>query len=450
MKRPSFSLLLGCLLVGTAGVLVATRNGGPHEAAGKPPPTRNRDRHPRPASGVSSARLLASTRQHTSASREAWAGSLDDAELRRLTRALIAAYQEKTNSRNDVASWLVPLAKEWGRRDVDGLFVEMKALEQDDIGNNPDACLAFSNVRAAALIGLSEIDPRKAFQLLIQPKENDFIQISTASSEVAESIFRNWAKQDPAQAWHELSGTSLTGWSSADGIRGLIAGCSDPELHKEILQWIADRKRQAKDIDPLGNDFAIKRNNIDAILNNPNSFDSNRLIASAALGIAEHDLDKAWKWLNSQPPAQFGDVTMNGELFSSSGPFLHEWAERHPQQVLAFMYRHSDQFTPGQRIGAAGALFSREPEAALDVLAGIPDLAKCESAITDLMNITINFPVFPNCLLVESVPAPLPALESIRRTMENLDRLGMPESETAALRLKLEKLTNAQDNAAPP
>lgn len=437
MKRPSISLLLGCLLVGAACVLVATHNNNTHGDDRKPSPIRTR--HPRSTSGVSSAQLLAATRQHSPASRGAWARSLDDAELKRLTREFIAAYQNEANSKNDVASWLVPLAKEWGRRDIDGFLVEIKS--------NP----FLINVRSAGLIGCSETDPQKAFLLLIQPRETDFVIIDTSKGVVAEAIFRNWASQDPARAWHELLSVSAT-WSFYNGIRGLIAGNSDPEIQKEILQWIVERKRQANDVDPFANDAVVDRNNIDAILNNPNRFDSNSLIFSAALGLVEHDPEKAWEWLTSQPPAGFGDITLNGELHSSSGSFLAQWAERQPSQVIAFINQHLDSITAGQRLASARSLFSREPEAALDMLAAIPDPAWRESEVSRffLVNNVSDSAEVPYWPLVESIHAPLPANEFTQRIMAGLDRLALPESETASLRLTLEQQTTAQAEAPPP
>jgi hypothetical protein len=264
---------------------------------------------------------------------------------------------------------------------------------------------------------------------------------------VAEAIFRNWAKQDPSQAWHELSVSSLTKWNSADAIRGLIAGSSDPDLHKEILQWIADRKRQAES---FPGDTVVSRNNIDAILNNPNRYTYESFVTSAALGLAEHDPEKAWAWLNSQPRPRFDHIPANGNTNTNSLDFLRDWAQRQPQEVIAFMNRHSDQITSEQIVGTASSLLSNNPELSLEVFAGIPDLASSEDIITFWIASAVRTPAITEWPLVESIPTPLPVSESARRIMENLDRLALPESTTAALRLKLEKLTTSKADAAPP
>ncbi len=446
MKPPSFSILLGCLVVGTAGVLVATRIGSSHEATEKPQASRSRERTPRPATGISAAQLLKATAQHSRASRDTWVSSLDDAELKRLTRAMIAAYREDdANALNEVPSWLVPLATEWGRRDIKGLFAEMDVLDQDTAFKNLAEQVAIANVRAAAVIGLSESNPQKALQLLPHVEMVDPFTTERDVGKVVETIFRNWAKQNPTQAWQEVSSSSPSGSYLPAEICGLIAGSSESNLHDEMLQWVTTLKRQTAKENPLNSDATVSRNSIDAILKNPNRYDFDTIVRSTALGLAEHDPGKAWAWLNAQ--SHFNEeIPLIVNLFSNSESmkFMHDWAERQPQEVIAFMSCHSDEINPGHRVSTADVLLSREPETALDMLAGVPDPSQRMKTITKWVVDSCGFEVSSNWPLTESSQPPLPTSEAVRRIMANLNRLRLPESETAAFRLNLEPLINDQ------
>ena len=201
---------------------------------------------------------------------------------------------------------------------LDDYFMPMNVLEsiiRDALFDNNQVALA-NNIRAAALTGLSETNPQQASQLFFNLQLGDFSYSNT--SKIAEIIFRNWAKQDSSQTWKELSTSSLGNWNSSDAIRGLITGCTDPNLRQEILQWIADHLPPPREDPSQSADAAISRNSIDAILNNPNRFDHEALITSAALGMAEHDPENAWAWLNSHSQNLFEEIPVIAKLFLKS------------------------------------------------------------------------------------------------------------------------------------
>jgi hypothetical protein len=426
MKRSFLTTLLGCLLFGAASVLVSTRDSSTRESAGKPLTTRSRDRQPRPARGVSPARLLESTRQYTPDHRDAWARSLDKPELRSVTLALINAYQKQPKSQNDLALWLTPLTKEWGRRDIDSLFKEMNSLGPEFFTNTQGAWFVFSKVREAGLIGLSETDPAKAFRLMIHPEVSDSMYLIYMGGETSGEIFRNWAKQDAAQAWYELSNSSVAEWSSFEAVRSLIANCSDPRLHEEILQWVAAYKRP------------------------DNSPTSGSFIISAAFGFAERDPEKAWAWLQSQSGPDNGDSVKGSELFESSAYFLSVLAGRKPQEAIALMDRHPDQITVTESYYVGITLLNYEPETGLEVLAKVPDLEWREKKLSNWIGYALNTKVYTEWTLEEQTRPHLLHSESFRRIIENLDRLGLSESSTAALRLKLEKQIADHSHTARP
>lgn len=147
---------------------------------------------PRPLAGLADAAA-----RGTRDSLRQWAAGLDDAEIRGHVETAIARIAADTTRPKEEMFHLRPLlcalAMEGGRRDIDSFIEFQDSLETDGF----DCNLVFP-----ALAGHAETDPADAWQQLrevngiLPPLEG----IPLNGSEIADYIFRLWARRDPGAA----------------------------------------------------------------------------------------------------------------------------------------------------------------------------------------------------------------------------------------------------------
>lgn len=461
--------LLACLLLGVAGVLLIRGTSEEREVPSIPPLSKLRERGPRVASVHD---LLSSGRELGQADRESWVRSLSDSDLQRLTRALITDYlatfpasEERTNA--DFIHWLVeeespehklrlsmvPLlalcAMESGRRDIEGFIVLITGLCGKDSTASPGFV---ATLRGAAAVGLAADHPEPAWKI---QAEAELPVVAT------EAIFRRWATRDPGVALETLATVPFRDLGAAT--RGLLAETSDAGMRATILEWI-DAKTEVPAISGVPSAMGlsveniitdgehrsgggkITRNNIDAILNDPNRFDPQQLRISVALGLAEQDPAAAWERIRPVDAREdevplLGDIPVIGRLFhSTSTDFLRQWAARQPGQARDFFMENSDLFNGSESFALAQGLLPKDPAASLELLSRVGDLERRHGLFGDLTatieqdHLSESWPLLPN------LPEVLPADEALARLSRHLHLLGFPPADEARARQVLDAL----------
>lgn len=417
------------------------------------------------------------------ADRESWVRSLSDSDLQRLTRGLITDYlatfpSSDTRTNADFIPWLtdgespglelrrslVPLlalcAMESGRRDIQGFLVQIAELHDTVSATNPGFVAA---LRGAAAVGLAADDPELAWKTQAE---------AVLPALATEAIFRRWATRDPGAALDALATVPFRDLGPA--ARGLLAETTDAALRGTILEWM-DSKTEVPAIAGVppttglvvenintdgrhrGGEGKINRNNIDAILNNPDRFDPQQLRISVALGLAEQDPAAAWERVHptAGPSAGhedevplLGDLPIIGRLFPSTATgFLRQWAARQPGQARDFFMENSDHFNGSESFALAQGLLPRDPAASLELLSRVADTETRQRLFGDLTaaiqedHLSESWPLLPN------LPEVLPADEVLARLARNLHLLDFPPADEARARQGLDVLT---DSTGPP
>lgn len=468
-------------MLGVAGVLLVRGTLEKPDVPSTVPHGKFRERGPR-GSGVQD--FLSSAREMDPADRESWVRSLSDSDLQRLTRGLITDYlasfpTSDTRTNADFIRWLtdgespglelrrslVPLlalcAMESGRRDIEGFLVQITEVLGADSATNPGLGAA---LRGAAAVGLAADDPELAWKT---QAEAQFPVLAT------EAIFRRWAKRDPGAALDALATVPIRDLSPA--ARGLLAETTDAALRGTILEWI-DARTEVPAIAGVppstglvvennintdgqlqGGEGKINRNNIDAILNNPDRFDPQQLRISVALGLAEQDPAAAWERVHptAGPSAGhedevplLGDLPIIGRLFPSTATgFLRQWAARQPGQARDFFMENSDHFNGSESFALAQGLLPRDPAASLELLSRVADTETRQRLFGDLTaaiqedHLSESWPLLPN------LPEVLPAEEVLARLSRNLHLLGFPPADETRAR---QALDDVRDSTGPP
>jgi hypothetical protein len=461
--------LLACLSLGVAGVWLVRGISEVREVPSVPPASKIRERGPRRASVQD---ILSSARELGQADRESWVRSLSDSDLQRLTRALVTDYLAtfpasggRTNS--DFIHWLadeespehklrrsfVPLlalcAMESGRRDIDGFLVQINESCGKDSTSSPGFVAA---LRGAAAVGLAADDPELAWKI---QAEAELPVVAT------EAIFRRWVTRDPGEALDALATVPFRDLGPAT--RGLLAKTTDAGMRGRILEWI-DVKTEVPAIagvppstgrvveniitdgEHRGGEGKISRNNIDAILNNPNRFDPQQLRISVALGLAEQDPAAAWDRIRPSAAREddvplLGDIPIIGRLFhSTSMDFLRQWAARQPGQARDFFMENSDLFNGSESFALAQGLLPSDPAASLELLSRVADPESRHGLFGDLTAAIQDDHLSESWPLLPHLPEVLPADEVLARLSRNLHLLGFPADDEARARQVLDAL----------
>ena len=473
--------LLACLLLGVAGVLLVRGTLEKREVPSALPHGKFRERGPR-GSGVQD--FLSAAREIDPADRENWVRSLSDSDLQRLTRGLITDYlatfptsDMRTNA--DVIRWhideespelelrrsLVPLlalcAMESGRRDIEGFLVQITEVLGADSARNPGLRDA---LRGAAATGLAADDPELAWETQAKAE---------LPALATEAIYRRWATRDPGAALNALATVPFRDLGPA--ARGLLAETTDAGIRETILEWIDSRTEVPAiagvppstglvvennintDGQLQGGEGKVTRNNIDAILNNPDRFDPQQLRIAVALGLAEQDPAAAWERVRSSTGPSAGreddvpllaDLPIIGRLFHSTATgFLRQWAARQPGQARDFFMENSDRFNGSESFALAQGLLPRDPAASLELLSRVADpgtrhrLFGVLTAAIEEDHLSESWPLLPH------LPEVLPADEVLARLSRNLHLLGFPPADEARARQAVDDLT---DSTGPP
>jgi hypothetical protein len=463
-------------LLGVAGVLLVR---GTLEKRDVPSTTASSKFRERGPQGSRVQDFLSRAREMGQADREDWVRSLSDSDLQRLTRGLITDYlatfpthDGRTNA--DFIDWpeaeespeqkirrsLVPLlalcAMESGRRDIQGFLVQVNELHDRVSATNPSFVAA---LRGAAAVGLAADDPELAWK----------IQAGAELPVVAtEAIFRHWATRDPGAALDALATVNFRDLGPA--IRGLLAETPDAGMRGMILEWM-ESKTEVPAIDGVpsttglvvdnidtdgrhrGGEGKINRNNIDAILNNPNRFDPQQLRISVALGLAEQDPAAAWERVRPSATPEddvpvLGDIPLIGRLFHSTAiDFLRQWAARQPGQARDFFMENSDHFNGSESFALAQSLLPRDPAASLELLSRVADTETRHGLFGDLTAAIQQDHLSESWPLLPSLPEVLPEDEVLARLSRNLHLLDFPPADEARARQALDVLT---DSTGPP
>ena len=429
--------LVACSLLAVAGVLLV-RGKDDKPSASPGAPARIRERAPR---GTNVRDLIATSGRLGKDERKSWVSSLSDADLQRLTRAIIADYlaanpnpDGRTNSdfirylvggkspeeelRDSMIPLLTLLAMESGRRDADAFLVDVTKICGGDASGNADFILS---LRCAAAVGLAEVDAPRAWTFFAEA--GDFISYHHANLPPAtEAIFRKWAKTDPETAWKNV--TNIPPVFLAPAVRGQLAETTDPVLRATILDWVGAKVRATESPAAPG-DQTINRNSIDAILNNPNRLDHSRTRTFAALGLAEQDPEAAWAWIRSNTPA--GDDSL-------LAPFLWQWARRRPEDALGFWKQHAESLGLNHHSALASGLSLRDPIAALEVFSEPTHFSNDDVRYVNFVgwvsSLSAIFPSQDWPLLSEAGEAVTPA-ESLTIISQNLHMLKLPPGSEA-------------------
>lgn len=463
-------------MLGVAGVLLVRGTLEKRDIPSASPHGKFRERGPR---GSRVQDFLSSAREMDQADRENWVRSLSDSDLQSLTRGLITDYlatfpthDERTNA--DFIPWLtdeespeqklrrslVPLlalcAMESGRRDIEGFLVQITEVLGADSATNPGVGDA---LRGAAAVGLAEDDPELAWKTRA---EAELPVLAT------EAIFRRWATRDPGAALDALATVPFRDLGPA--ARGLLAETTDAGMRGTILEWI-DSETEVPGISGIpstpglvvenintggqhrGGEGKINRNNIDAILNNPDRFDPQQLRISVALGLAEQDPAAAWERVRPSAGPEdevplLGDLPIIGRLFHSTATgFLRQWAARQPAQARDFFMENSDHFNGSDSFALAQGLLPRDPAASLELLSRVADTETRHRLFGDLTaaiqedHLSESWPLLPH------LPEVLPADEVLARLSRNLHLLDFPPADEARARQALDDST---DSTGPP
>jgi len=469
--------LLACLLLVVAGVLLVRGTLEKRDVPSTVPHGKFRERGPR-GSGVQD--FLSSAREMDPADRESWVRSLSDSDLQRLTRGLITDYlatfpSSDTRTNANFIPWLtdgespglelrrslVPLlalcAMESGRRDIQGFLVQIAELHDTVSATNPGFVAA---LRGAAAVGLAADDPELAWKT---QAEAELPALAT------EAIFRRWATRDPGAALDALATVPFRDLGPA--ARGLLAETTDAALRGTILEWLDSRTEVPAiagvppstglvaennintDGELQGGEGKINRNNIDAILNNPDRFDPQQMRISVALGLAEQDPAAAWERVRPTATPEndvpvLGDIPIIGRLFHSTAmDFLRQWAARQPGQARDFFMENSDHFNGSESFALAQGLLPRDPAASLELLSRVVDTETRHRLFEDLTaaiqedQLSESWPLLPN------LPEVLPADEVLARLARNLHLLDFQPADEARARQALDVLT---DSTGPP
>lgn len=445
--KSSFRLpLIASLLIGLAVVLVAIRSQRNDDTPARSGTAKSSDRSAPPARDASSEELARFSRQLGASDRKTWVRGLNDSELERLTDSVIGDYfaTSEQPERQALIPLLTLLAKEYGRRDIEGFYEKMAVIE---ISSGQDI-YSLQQLRRAALIGLASEEPQQAWSLYLEgeaeltnnPRSSSYFIILPNLPAATESIIRAWAKKDAAAAWEAVSNSPSSLFAVA--ARGILAETRDQALRSTILERVAAYvydHQQAQD----SNDV-IARNTIDAILNNPNRnrSDHERLLIEAALGLAEQDPKVALEWFESSTKVErktdslgndevfLTDIPIIGRLFlTPTDRFVAQWAERQPVQVAKFAKEQLKDLSASGRKALADSLGKSEPLAALAVLQRIPDPSNRYQTFTRWLTERAEFQESFTWPLLQDSPRTMPADQALSLVARNLQLLDLPPAE---------------------
>ncbi|BCX48252.1 hypothetical protein HAHE_21600 [Haloferula helveola] len=400
MAAISRPIVLASALIVVAGGLALRPRGGETEEEPEVQAAGVAKTHTRPvleSRGVRVRDLVRAVRTTPFEKREAWAASLSDEELRRLSLELLDEFVRADEPDTTVVPWLCALSIEFGERDYEGFA----ALIDEWSLSNPAGAAVVHHAGQAALVGLARHSPAKAFESLSEPFRTnaDFIspldaqtipgipliQTGTVrwwpSGSATEAIFREWGKQDPKAALAAVSG------AGSGAYRGLLATTGDPGMIERILEQLKSDPSSlgfmagSTSFVNLSNvrtgDAAIERNSIDAILNNPHRFSIPSLATSvggALAGVAEHDPHLAWDLaefdeVNRAAPEQAQSPVATSTTRES---LLSNWTARDPEGAIRFL-TDLEQGNPSavvsdHWISTARELFKSDPVRAYQLL----------------------------------------------------------------------------------